>query len=99
MGVLLDGTLLDPTLDQIDGLRPFSGPYAEDWEHAGYAVDPLGRATQWSTSYPGEGDYAVRYVLIRDRGGWRGAPDWRRKGTRRDIANLVLDTLQAEVAA
>jgi hypothetical protein len=99
MGVLLDGTLLDPTLDQIDGKRPFSGPYAEDWEHAWYAVDPLGRATQGWTSYPGEGLYAVRYVLIRDREGWRGAPDWRRKSTRRDIANLVLDTLQTERAA
>jgi hypothetical protein len=99
MGVMLDGTLLDPTLNQIAGQLPFSGPYSEDWEHAWYAVDADGRATHVWTKYPGEGAYAVRYVLIRNREGWRGAPDWRRKGMRRDIARLVLDTLQTEVAA
>jgi hypothetical protein len=99
MAIMHGNMLLDPTLDQIGGQLPFSGPYDESWLHAWYAVDETGQATDVWTKYPGEGVYAVRYVLIRDREGWRGAPDWRRKGMRRDIANLVLDALQTEVAA
>ena len=95
MGVLVDGVLLDPTLDQISGQRPVSGPYAEDWWHAWYSVDESGKATRTWTTYPGEGVYAVRYVLIRDRQGWRGAPDWRRKRYRRHVTQLVLKELAA----
>jgi hypothetical protein len=93
MGVLVDGVLLDPTLDQISGQLPFSGPYDEEWEHAWYAVNSNGEAKQAWTTYPGEAVYRVRYVLIRDRVGWASAPDWRRKRQRQSAARRVLSEL------
>jgi hypothetical protein len=93
MGVMVDGVLLDPTLDQIGGQLPFSGPYDEEWEHAWYAVNSTGEAKQIWTKYPGEGACRVRYVLIRDREGWAGAPDWRRKRERQSATRLVLSGL------
>jgi hypothetical protein len=93
MGVMVDGVLLDPTLDQISGQLPFSGPYDEEWEHAWYDVNSTGEAQQVWTTYPGEGVYRVRYVVIRDREGWASAPDWRGKRARQSVTRLVLSGL------
>jgi hypothetical protein len=90
--VIADGRfLLDPTLDQIDGCKPFTGEITDMWLR--------GEQTLWwvdgvrANGFPAQkAESATRYHAFPGRGGWKSAPDFRSANRRRPVVEAVLTT-------
>lgn len=81
--------LLDPTLDQIPGCKPFVGEITDAWLR--------GERTLWwvdgerANGFPERNaDTAIRYHAFPGRGGWKGAPDFRYVTRRRPVVASIL---------
>ena len=79
--------LLDPTLDQITGCKPFAGEITEEWLN--------GTRTLWwvdgerAPGFPSQAKTATRYHAFPGRGGWKSAPDFRPSRRRELVASIL----------
>lgn len=86
--VAADRFLLDPTLDQVEGMRPFVGEVSTEFL--------IGRcALRWTLDHEPTADFArphIRYKAFPDKGGWKNTPafrvSWRRPIVLKVLADL-----------